>query len=428
MLVYRYILRAHIAPFVFGTSVIMALFLIQYMMRWVDKLASKGLDAGTIIQFLILNLSWIVVLAIPIGVLFSTIMAFGAMSSNHEVTVMKASGMGLFRMMIPVVVMGSLLWAFTFWYTDSVLPDSNVRLTAMMRDIENTKPSFAVEEGQFTTFNATTSILARRVLPNGSMLGVSIYDKSKFDFVNIISADSGRLAFSPSLTRLVIQLANGEIHQRGVRNPNEYRVVSFDRYQIVLPADRFFYEASDVTGSSRGEREMTIADMQKIVDNAELQEQQALQRYDSALVRHIKDLKQEQQSSASSLTRSEILQRASSFVMTAHTLFESEHQRAKSEHVIANKYLVEIYKKYAIPFACLLFVFVGSPLGILTKGGNFGTSAMYSLGFYVIYWMSMIGGEEFADRGYLSPLVAMWLGNIIIGIIGVWITVRVNND
>jgi lipopolysaccharide export system permease protein len=72
-------------------------------------------------------------------------------------------------------------------------------------------------------------------------------------------------------------------------------------------------------------------------------------------------------------------------------------------------------------------VIVGSPLGILTKGGNFGTSAMYSLGFYVIYWMSMIGGEEFADRGYLSPFLAMWLGNLIIGVIGVWITIRVNN-
>lgn len=427
MLIYRYILRTHIAPFVFGTSVIMALFLIQYMMRWVDKLASKGLDPGTIIQFLVLNLSWIVVLAIPIGVLFSTIMAFGAMSSNHEVTVMKASGMGLFRMMIPVLVMGALLWGFTFWYTDSVLPDSNVRLTGMMRDIESTKPSFAVEEGQFTTFNATTSILARRVLNNGSMLGVSIYDKSKYDFVNIINADSGRLAFSPSLTRLVIQLSKGEIHQRGVRNPNEYRVVSFDRYQIVLPADRFFYEASDVTGSSRGEREMTIADMQKIVDNAQLQEKQALQRYDSAIAHHVTDLRQPISSGTSSATRTDVLQRASSFVMTAQTMFESEAARAKSEHVVANKYLVEIHKKYAIPFACLLFVFVGSPLGILTKGGNFGTSAMYSLGFYVIYWMSMIGGEEFADRGYLSPFLAMWLGNIIIGIIGVWITVRVNN-
>jgi len=427
MLIYRYILRAHIAPFVFGTSVIMALFLIQYMMRWVDKLASKGLDAGTIVQFLVLNLSWIVVLAIPIGVLFSTIMAFGAMSSNHEVTVMKASGVGLFRMMIPVVIMGALLWGFTFWYTDSVLPDSNVRLTGMMRDIESTKPSFAVEEGQFTTFNSTTSILARQVLPNGSMLGVSIYDKSKFDVMNIINADSGRLAFSPSLTRLVIQLSKGEIHQRGIRNPNEYRVVSFDRYQIVLPADKFFYEASEVTGTSRGEREMTIADMQKIVSEAERQEQQALSRYDSSVARHIQDLQAGKPSAVSALTRSEVLQRANSYLMTAQTMFEVEHQRATSERIVANRYLVEIHKKYAIPFACLLFVFVGSPLGILTKGGNFGTSAMYSLGFYVIYWMSMIGGEEFADRGYLSPLVAMWLGNIIIGIIGTWITVRVNN-
>jgi lipopolysaccharide export system permease protein len=405
----------------------MALFLIQYMMRWVDKLASKGLDAATIAQFLVLNLSWIVVLAIPIGVLFSTIMAFGSMSSSHEVTVMKASGMGLFRMMIPVMAVGCLLWGFTFWYTDSVLPDSNVRLTGMMRDIESTKPSFAVEEGQFTTFNATTSILARRVLPNGSMLGVSIYDRSKMDFVNIISADSGRLAFSPSLTRLVIQLSKGEIHQRGVRNTNDYRVVSFDRYQIVLPADKFFYEASDVTGSSRGEREMTIADMQAIVDRAHLQERLANQRYDSAVRQHVRDLRAIPSIVSTPLTQSEILGRASSFIMTAQTIVESEYQRAKSERIIANKYLVEIYKKYAIPFACLLFVIVGSPLGILTKGGNFGTSAMYSLGFYVIYWMSMIGGEEFADRGYLSPFLAMWLGNIIIGVIGVWITVRVNN-
>jgi lipopolysaccharide export system permease protein len=427
MLIYRYILRSHIAPFVFGTSVIMALFLIQYMMRWVDKLASKGLDAATIAQFLVLNLSWIVVLAVPIGVLFSTIMAFGSMSSSHEVTVMKASGMGLFKMMIPVMAVGCLLWGFTFWYTDSVLPDSNVRLTGMMRDIESTKPSFAVEEGQFTTFNATTSILARRVLPDGSMLGVSIYDRSKMDFVNVISADSGRLAFSPSLTRLVIQLSRGEIHQRGVRNPNDYRVVSFDRYQIVLPADKFFYEASDVTGSSRGEREMTIADMQSIVDRAQLQERLANQRYDSSMHLHINDLRNPAPVVSKALTRTEILGRASSFIATAQMIVESEYQRAKSERILANKYLVEIHKKYAIPFACLLFVIVGSPLGILTKGGNFGTSAMYSLGFYVIYWMSMIGGEEFADRGYLSPFLAMWLGNIIIGVIGVWITIRVNN-
>jgi lipopolysaccharide export system permease protein len=133
MLLTRYILRTHAAPFLFGTAIIMVLFLLQYVMRWVDQLASKGLDVATIAMFLVLNLSWIVVLAIPVGVLFSTIMSFGALTNTHEVTVMKASGVGLLRMMIPVVVAGIMLWGFVFWYTDNVLPETNVRNDARHR-------------------------------------------------------------------------------------------------------------------------------------------------------------------------------------------------------------------------------------------------------------------------------------------------------
>ncbi len=92
------------------------------------------------------------------------------------------------------------------------------------------------------------------------------------------------------------------------------------------------------------------------------------------------------------------------------------------------QYQVEIYKKYAIPFACLVFVFVGAPLGIITKGGNFGLSAGISLAFYIFYWVSLIGGEKLADRGILEPWLAMWLGNIIIGVLGIILTLRVNYE
>ena len=84
-----------------------------------------------------------------------------------------------------------------------------------------------------------------------------------------------------------------------------------------------------------------------------------------------------------------------------------------------NSYEVEIYKKYAIPFACVIFVLVGCPLGIITKRGNFGVSAAITLGFYIVYWACLIGGEKLADRGYASPVLSMWLGNIIVGIIEV---------
>lgn len=428
MILYRYILRTHIAPFLFGTSVIMGLFLLQYIMRWVDQLASKGLDAATIGEFLLLNLSWIVVLAIPIGVLFSTLMAFGSMSSAHEVTVMKASGMGLFKMMIPTTLAGVVLWGFSFWYTDNVLPDTNLRLSGMMRDITRTKPTFALEAGQFTTHIEGFTILARQVDSTGLMTGVTIYDRSNPDRRTVVSADTGRMAFSPSLTRLVVQLYHGEIHQSLVKRPNDYRVIRFERHQMALLADRFFYEQSDVSGSSRSDREMSIADMQVIVDRAETEERRVTHEFDSILARHMADVTTSPTAPTAAASTAEAIDRASATVAAMRAQLEGLAFRRKSEHQTASKYLVEIHKKYAIPFACVIFVLVGCPLGVITRGGNFGISAMISLGFYIVYWVSLIGGEKLADRNLLPPGIAMWTGNVLFAIIAVLLVYKVNYE
>jgi len=429
MILWRYILRAHFGPFLFGTVVIVFLFLTQYLMRWLEDLTSKGIDIVTIGEFMALNVSWILVLAIPIGVLFSTLMAFGALSSTHEVTVMKASGMGLVRMMVPVAIVGALLWGFTFWYTDNVLPDTNLRLSTMMRDIQRLKPTFAIESGRFTTQIEGFTILAREVDTTGLMRGVTIYDKSKPERLNVVSADSGRLFFSPSLTRLVLNLHHGEVHQSRPAQPRDYRVISFDEHQIAMQAERFFYEESDVSGSSRSDREMQISQMQGIVDRADSTMAAASQRLDSLFADHIGYITAREDTTIQTeetVTDLEAVNRALTFVTTTRSKMEGESYKRDAEHKTSNKYAVEIYKKYAIPFACFLFVFVGAPLGILTKGGNFGMSAAISLGCYVLYWIALIGGEKLADRGFLEPSLAMWMGNIIFMGVGLFTTLRVN--
>lgn len=432
MILWRYILRSHIGPFLFGTVTIMNLFLLQYLMRWIDKFAAKGLALSVIMEFIILNLSWIVVLAVPIGVLFSTLMAFGAMSSAHEVTVFKASGMGLFRMMVPVIVVGSMLWMGVYWYSDNVLPDTNLRLSTMMSDIERVKPTFVLESGQFTTQIESFTILAREVDSNGVLYGVTIYDNSRADRRNVLSADTGRMGFSPSLTKLVLQLYHGEIHQINKRRAADYRVITFDRHQVSMPADRFFFESSDGTGSSRGDREMRIADMEVIVDRSTSSMSDAEHALDSVLHDHIVWLAGTSSASEGGTVPGEpdidAVTRAAAQISTIRSKLEPEAFRRQSEEQTVQKYGVEIHKKYAIPAACILFVLVGCPMGILTKGGNFGISAAISLGFYVLYWASLIGGEKLADRGYMDPALAMWLGNILIAIIGVFVTIKVNYE
>jgi lipopolysaccharide export system permease protein len=392
----------------------MTLFLIQYLMRMVDELASKGLGAWIIAEFAALHLSWIVVLAVPIGVLFSTIMAFGSLSTTYEITIMKASGKGLFQMMVPVLVCGALLWGGSFWYIDNVLPDSNLRLSTMLRDISLTRPAFAVEKGQFTTYSNGLTILARNVTDDGEMVGVTIYDKSQPDRQTVVNANSGKMAFSPSLQKIVLQLFDGEINVAYIPAHKQHRRVQFTKHEMILQAIKFGYVETEANPEARGEREMRISEMQAVVDKAEKQYTMAKRGFDSLIALHLEAKPQHHSSS-----QAHLVQRSET---------ESYVFRMDSERKVINKYNVEIYKKYSIPMACIVFVLVGCPLGIITKGGNFGISAAISLGFYIVYWMSMIGGEKLADRNIISPAIGMWLGNIVIGLIGIVLSWRVHFD
>lgn len=123
----RYIIRAHLPPFLFGASVVMFLFLMQFLLRVLDELVGKGLSATVIAQLIVLNLAWMVVLAVPIGMLFSALITFGRLAQTHEVTAMKASGMSLLQMMLPVIAMGGVLTLAVF---GSTIVSSLTRTTA----------------------------------------------------------------------------------------------------------------------------------------------------------------------------------------------------------------------------------------------------------------------------------------------------------
>jgi lipopolysaccharide export system permease protein len=93
-----------------------------------------------------------------------------------------------------------------------------------------------------------------------------------------------------------------------------------------------------------------------------------------------------------------------------------------------DEYLVEIHKKYSIPVACIVFVFIGAPLGIMARRGTFGIAATFSLGFFLLYWSCLIGGEKLADRGIIAPWIGMWMANIFIGVLGIYLTIRVAQE
>ncbi len=127
MLLSRYILRAHAGPFAFSLVTLMFIFLLQFVMKFIDQLVGKGLTPWVIIELVALNLAWMLVLAVPMSVLVATLMAFGDLSSRNEITAMKAGGVSIYRMMMPVLLAGIIVCAVMIWFNNHVLPESNHR-------------------------------------------------------------------------------------------------------------------------------------------------------------------------------------------------------------------------------------------------------------------------------------------------------------
>lgn len=419
-----YILRAHIAPFIYSSVIVMTLFLLQYLMQNIDNLVGKGIGAWVIIQLIVLNLAWMLVLAVPMGVLVSALMAFGNLSSTNEVTAMKASGMSAFRMMIPAILGGLVVTYAIFVFDNDVLPDANHKARLLLTDIQQKKPTFAIEPGQFSNAINGYSILALKTHENSNLLeGVTIYDYSQPGKLFIVTAKRGTPSFTQDYSTLVFNLEDGEIHQYDQRNMEEYRAIRFQRDQITMSASGFQFVRTNDAMQPRGDREMNIATMRNEADRALHTETDALQRVQTTALNQFNNMLNAHPPSASPTISS-----IQSGIALQRSAIEADLATLESAQRMYNSYMVEIYKKYSIPFACLVFVMVGAPLGVIVRRGTFGVSAGISLAFFVVYWACLIGGEKLADRNFTTPFIGMWIANIVIGLLGVYLIIRITRE
>ncbi len=410
---------------------IMFVFLLQFLMKTADNLIGKGLDAWIIIKLIVFNLAWMLVLAIPMGSLGMVLMAYGSLTQDNEFTVLKSSGVSLIRLMVPSIIFGTLLCVFLIWFNNAVLPDTNYQAKILMYDISRTKPTLKLEANVFSNQIPNYSIMARRVSKTtNEIYDVIIYDYNNPFQINIITARKANIYFTPDNKKMLFDMENGVIHQQISSGNNSYRRIYFQRHKIAVDASQFTFEQSG-PGLPRGDRELSASDMQKIVDSltvlkseVEQEFQSNIKAFKSEIFGEIKSTGHQTQIQSSNNPNYFALNSARA-KLTNILNFDSRIEYFESE---IYKYEVEIHKKYAIPFACIVFIFVGAPLGVLTRKGSFGVAASISLFFFLLYWICLIGGEKLADRRLLNPFLGMWIANFIIGALGIFLTYRMNKE
>ncbi|ACF13091.1 permease YjgP/YjgQ family protein [Chloroherpeton thalassium ATCC 35110] len=434
----RYILKSHIGPFVFGFATVVFVFLMQFLARYLDRFVGKGLEMNVIIELIVLQIAWMAVLAAPMAVLISTLMTFGNMVNSSEMTAIRASGISLLRIMIPIIVAGAILTYLMERFNNIVLPEANHQAKVLLMDISRAKPSFGLEENVFSDMIRGYTILARKTDEKSSNIaGVTIYDNRNSTRNVVITADSGFFEFTSDLRNMIMTLKHGEMHELVNPENHSYRRVNFETHKVVFEATGYGFERTDENSISRGDRELSATTMMDICDSLEERVSKSYSAIndtrDAELSRimrtptgydslpHAASIVPDSLDILANIPpkrRYSVLDRA--ITQARVHLNEAHHQyfSINSNTRLINKYLVEVHKKYAIPFACLFFVFVGVPLGVLARRGGFGIGAGLSLIFFLLYWVFLIGGEKLADRDIVSPAIAMWMGNVVISVIG----------
>jgi lipopolysaccharide export system permease protein len=455
----KYIIKEHLPPFLFALAVLMFIFLMQFLLKYITKIFGKGLPFFTIIELVFYNLAWMFALAVPMAVLVATLMSFGRLSGDNEITILKSSGISIYKIIRPALIFGGVITILMTVFNDKVLPDFNHRARVMFQNIGQKKATLKLEPGIFfdlgkysfyvekiektlgEELSERTNLLGPEIDPENSpdkLKTVTIFDRSYPNKTITVTADEGYMVYSTTTKSLVFTLFDGEYHEFDNRNTEDYRFSHFERNRVNIPAPEYAFENRD--DDYRGDREMDVSMMiDKVEGNEESMHKEAAkikERVDTIWKTLTKELPKEVSNAGIINNKTEIFEdvpeeilnkaidRAYLKVSRLQQLLKSSGTRITSHEVAKNRYLVEVHKKFSIPFASIVFILVGAPLGIASRKGSMGIGITLSIFFFLLYWICLILGEDLADRRFLHPMLAMWFPNILIGFSGLYLTLR----
>ena len=365
----RYLMTEILGPLSLGFVVYTFILLIRFLFQSAEMIIRRGLPASMVGQLLLTTLPNIVVLTLPMSLLFGTLIAVGRLSSDSELIAMRASGLSLLSLYRPILLLSGLLTLLNSALMVYVLPWGNHALQELRLEIATQTVAQQVEPRVFYEEWEGKVVYVFEV-PTGSKRwkGVFLAEAIPSTQKNqITTADWGEILVDPAGERLVLRLYNAIQHKVDLNAPDRYEISRHRRLDLVLD-DQFTSEQKAKLSASKGIRELTLGELRDL---------------------------------------------------------ESDPSVDSEQHNLAR---VEIHKKFSIPAACLVFGLFALPLGINNRRGGKASGFALSILILIVYYILLNNGEEAARFGRAPAWFAMWLPNLLLAGLGIFLLVRRNRD
>ncbi|MCL7979912.1 MAG: LptF/LptG family permease [marine benthic group bacterium] len=423
----RYVLRQLLAPFLFAAILLTALMMLDVVADRFGSLVGKGLGWRIVSEVFLYSIPFIFAVIVPMAVLVAVLFVFNRLAADNEISAMKASGVSLGRITLPVVALATLLAAGLVHFNNTTLPESNHKLALLLHSIARKSPTFAVRDREVNEIVEGVFLVAQsKEQARNLLIDVTIWDVQSSQAQRTIYADSAvmGLATNGEQEDLFLTLFDGVLHETSSQAPDRLQRVWFDRNYLRVAGVGNELDRSQ--GGARGDRELSIDSMQVRVAKNEIAAEETRAKshatsvaWTEALLGNLAEADTVPPDTTDAVVQGWRTGRRFPSPQSAagnfRTLSLSETQFEQS----ANRYEVEIWKKYSIPVACIVFVIIGAPIAVRYRRAGVALVVGVSLVVFCAYYVALIGGEHLADRELLSPFWAMFAPNFLFGLIGV---------
>ena len=427
--------------------------MMQFLWLYIDELVGKGLSFKVILEFLGWGSATLLPLSLPLATLLSSMMTLGTLGENNELLAIKAAGISLQRILIPLGLVCVVISIGAFFISNDLIPVAYNKIYTLRDDIGKTKEEIKIPTGTF--YNGIEGYILRvndRNEETDMMYGVMVYNHTKNKGnTSLTLADSALMKMSKNKTYLTFTLYNGANYEE--TNNKKYRdttltlqKIEFGKQELIIPLENYAFQKSDSSRFDDQVKSMNLKQLQHGQDSigalneagkqsniASVNKSRTL-RYNSQLdsagkagrtvpfthenLNQWKKIEDEIKAVEKAKDNAEELQ-----------LSLASYSRERFHHTYTLRLIdIEILKKFALSIACLIFFFIGAPLGALIRKGGLGTPAIISVLFFVFYWVIDITGTKLARDGAIGPFSGVFISSYILLPTGLYLTWQAIND
>lgn len=452
----RFVLKSYIRPFII-TFIVMVLFLLmQFVWKYIDDLAGRGVEWYYIAEMLFYTSATLVPMALPLAILLSSIMTLGALGEHNELAALKASGVSLIRVMRPLIGFIVLLAIGAFFFSNYVIPVANLKSATLLRNITNVKPALNIRQGIFYKGIEGYAIkVGEKHGPNQSQLRqVYIYDHTA-DQGNskVISAQDGSMAITEDELYLNIELYNGhsyeDLYPKKAEDKDNYPFVSTSFARNLIRFNLADFQAGDLRSGNRKHYDMlNVNQLDKAVDS--LNQHQAMRKREfSKQMREkysfnalgsdslktgrapdsvIAAMDDELLLNLKESERSRVIQNALRIARSNKAYYDNVERELLWRSKTIARHLLEWQKKFSVSFSCIVLFFIGAPLGAIIRKGGMGMPVVVSVLIFIVYHVTSYSFEKLGRELVWSSFRAMWTANLILLPIGIFLTYKSATD